>query len=86
MRPELTLYGRRECHLCQDMAASLDELRVELGFDYAVVDVDDEPALAERYGPLVPVLSLDGEPICHYFLDLPALKARLAAVAAARSE
>ncbi len=85
MGPVLTLYGRRDCHLCQDMAASLDELRTELGFDYALVDVDEDPSLAERYGTLVPVLSLDGEPICHYFLDLPALKARLGVAAATRS-
>lgn len=67
------------------MAAGLDELKPELGFDYEAVDVDDDPALAERYGHLVPVLSLGEQPICHYFLDLPALKARLAAVGSART-
>lgn len=83
--PFLTMYGRPECHLCQDMAAGLDELKAELGFDYEAVNVDDDPVLAERYGELVPVLTWGEEAICHYFLDLPALKARLAAAGSARS-
>lgn len=84
-RPLLTLYARPECHLCQDMAASLDDLKAELGFGYVMVDVDDDPALARRYGHLVPVLAWGEEAICHYFLDPAALQDRLAAARAARS-
>jgi hypothetical protein len=39
--------------------------------------VDDHPALAERYSALVPVLALGDQAICHYFLDLAALKLAL---------
>jgi hypothetical protein len=59
------------------MAAILEEMQAELGFDWDAIDVDEDPVLAEKYGGLVPVLTLDGEAICHYFLDLPALKSRL---------
>ena len=43
-----------------------------------MVDVDRDPALEEKWGDKVPVL-LDGErEICHYFLDVEAVEARLA--------
>jgi glutaredoxin len=75
----LTLYGRTYCHLCEDMAAALRELREPLGFTLEIVDVDADPATEARYGDLVPVLTdPQGEEICHYFLDIGALQARLA--------
>jgi len=75
----LTLYGRTYCHLCEDMLRALERLQDELDFSVETVDVDADPALELRYGELVPVLvSPDGREICHYFLDLTALKDRLA--------
>ena len=75
----LVLYGRVGCHLCEDMALALEEFRQALQFDVTVVDVGEDPALRERYGTLVPVLALGEREICHYFLDLEALKAVLGA-------
>jgi len=48
-----------------------------LGVKFAEFDVDADPALAERYGRKVPVLT-DGEgrEICHARLDAQALRAR----------
>lgn len=79
MTVRLTLYGRTYCHLCSDMAEALEPLREALGFSVAVVDVDADPALEARFGELVPVLA-DPEDveICHYFLDIAALRSRLA--------
>jgi len=75
----LTLYGRTYCHLCEDMLRSLESLQDELQFSVETVDVDADPALESRYGEFVPVLvGPDGREICHYFLDLTALKDRLA--------
>lgn len=75
----LLLYGRSYCHLCQDMAVALRGLQERLDFSFEVVDVDADPATEARYGELVPVLTdLHGEEICHYFLDIAALEARLA--------
>lgn len=73
----LTLYGRYGCHLCEDMRLHLEELRGELAFDLELVDVDADPALAARYGTLVPVLADGDQEICHYFLDLVALRDRV---------
>ncbi|MDD5329576.1 MAG: glutaredoxin family protein [Sulfuricella sp.] len=71
----LTVYSREYCHLCHDMIAALDALRSAYPFSLQVVDVDDDEALEQRYGHLVPVLVANGEEICHYHLDPAALAA-----------
>lgn len=83
---DLILYGRPGCHLCDDMRAGLQELQSELGFRVIEIDVDRDPELARRYGHLVPLLALDGEEICHYFLDVQALRDRLSAARASRTQ
>jgi len=74
----LTVYGREYCHLCSDMVEALEALRGRYAFTLEVVDVDEDEALEQRYGSLVPVLAADGEEICHYFLDPAALDAYFA--------
>jgi glutathione S-transferase len=75
----LTLYARAYCHLCEDMAAALGPLGAELEFSFVEVDVDADPLLEARYGDKVPVLvDAHGREICHYFLDVEALRRRIA--------
>lgn len=74
----LTLYVRHGCHLCEDMLAVLDSFADELAFTVTTIDIDRNPALRARYDTLVPVLALEDRQICHYFLDLDALKRTLA--------
>jgi len=74
---KLAVLSRGYCHLCHQMIAELEQLRARHDFTIDVVDVDREPALEEKWGDKVPVL-LDGNlEICHYFLDLEAVEARL---------
>ena len=78
IRPKLTLLGREYCHLCSDMLAALRQLQGRYDFDIEVVDVDRDPRLEEAWGDKVPVL-LDGErELCHYYLDVDVVDARLA--------
>ncbi len=77
-----TLYSRSYCHLCQDMLDALNALQTpEKPFTVEVIDVDADEALVARFDELVPVLFADlAQPeICHYFLDLPKVRALLAA-------
>ena len=78
--PLLTVYGREYCHLCHDMVAALEEIQTTLAFNLDIIDVDKDPQLEQIYGQLVPVLVADGEEICHYFLDRPALDAYFAKI------
>jgi glutaredoxin len=72
--PELRLYYREGCHLCDAMLQALRGLQPRLGFELRLVDVDADPALARRYDEWVPVLCLSGREICHYRLDEAALQ------------
>lgn len=71
----LTVYGREYCHLCHDMVAALDALRPVYAFTLEMIDVDEDMALEQRYGHLVPVLVANGEEICHYHFDPAAFAA-----------
>ncbi|MDP1653105.1 MAG: glutaredoxin family protein [Rhodocyclaceae bacterium] len=77
-KPVFSLYGRKYCHLCEDMLAALETLRGEFSFEVTVVDVDTDPVLEERYDELVPVLTLGDAEICHYFLDVAKVREVLA--------
>ena len=73
----LTLYERSGCHLCDDMVSTLSEWQTELGFEVERVDIDASPHLVARYDTRVPVLAYGSIEICHYFLDLAALRRAL---------
>ena len=75
--PRLTLYGRRGCHLCEDMASALRVLQRDQAFDFEIVDVDADPRLARRYGERVPVLAHEARVLSEARLDIPAVTAFL---------
>jgi len=41
--------------------------------DWREIDIDRDPALVRLYDSKVPVLCLEDQEICHYFLDSDAL-------------
>jgi thioredoxin-like negative regulator of GroEL len=77
----LTLYGRRDCHLCHEMRAVVEAVVGERPGAVVIeeVDVDDDPALAARVGADVPVLLVNGREAFRHRLTADALRARLAA-------
>ena len=67
----LRLYGRRHCHLCEEMAEALRRR----GVAFEEVDVDSSAELKERYGRFVPVLAdAQGKELCRYRLNDAALQ------------
>lgn len=74
----LDVVVRRDCSLCADMLFTLAELQADYHYQLRQLDVDADPVLLQRYDILVPVLLLDGAEVCHYFLDLVALREALA--------
>ncbi|MFC6616838.1 glutaredoxin family protein [Deinococcus radiophilus] len=78
--PQITLYTRESCKLCQQAEARL----LAWGFDLRQVDIAGDDKLIARYGHHVPVLTLDtpqGERTLHRGplerSSMPALKLRL---------
>ncbi len=60
MPERLTLITRPGCHLCEQAAAVLDEVRAETGVGWAERSVDEDIELEREYGDRLPVLLLDG--------------------------
>ena len=73
----LTLYTRAECPLCDDMQLALRPYLERYPLELCRVDIDRDPELQHLHGARVPVLALEGRELCHWFLDEPALLARL---------
>lgn len=74
--PELIVYTRRGCHLCELLIEELaplirDRVKIE------VRDVDAEAAWRDRYGLRVPVIEAEGRTLCEYHLDRARLTAYL---------
>jgi glutaredoxin len=58
MKARVTLYERRDCHLCEEVRQVMDAL---IGPDrYERVDIDASDELVVRYGFRVPVVAVDG--------------------------
>jgi hypothetical protein len=56
---------------------ALEALRQELGFELRERDIDADEALQRAYFERIPVIALDGEELCDYFLDEALLRERL---------
>ena len=70
--PELVVYSRPGCHLCEILIEELLPL-VRGTASVSVRDIDDDPALVESYGLRIPVVVLGGREICQYELDRAAV-------------
>ncbi|MBZ0093265.1 MAG: glutaredoxin family protein [Sulfuricellaceae bacterium] len=77
-KPLLTLYGRKDCHLCDEMIAALQRLPGIHDFLLEIVDIDSDPELEEMFGLKVPVLMANERELGHYFLDQAVLDAYFA--------
>ena len=71
------VYVRKHCHLCEDMIADLRSWDGEFPFSLEICDVDVAVETQRLYGEKVPVLLVDDEEICHYYLNPSALSAAL---------
>ena len=66
----LLLLTREECELCEQMAAALSALAQRVALPpLSSADVDSDAHWQRRYGLKVPVLLLDGTPVCRTRLD-----------------
>lgn len=58
--PDVVLYTRQGCRLCTHARDALRRLARDVEFELRVVDIDDDPELAARYGESVPVVAVEG--------------------------
>jgi len=71
------LFTRRGCHLCDDAKAELQQLARGLTFQLVETDVDQDFALQQAYGTLVPVVTVNGQRASVLRLNIGAVRAAL---------
>jgi glutaredoxin len=56
----VTVYSRKNCHLCDVAMESLESVKVELDFEIEKIYIDGNTDLTNKYGEEVPVIHIDG--------------------------
>lgn len=79
--PQVVLYGRDGCHLCDQARDALLALRAD-GHEFAMheVDIESDPDLLRRNLERIPVIVIDGQEVCELGFDRGAVRARLASL------
>jgi Glutaredoxin-like domain (DUF836) len=75
----LTLITRRDCHLCEEMAAVIEHVAPRFDVVVEARDVDADPDLRVRYSDDVPVLLIGGRKAFKYRVSVADLTRRLRA-------
>jgi glutaredoxin len=73
----VTVYSKPDCHLCADAMSVLRRLQQELAFALDERDISSDEVLHRAYFERIPVVVLDGEELCEYFVDEALLRERL---------
>jgi hypothetical protein len=56
----IVLYGKPDCHLCEQAEAIVGRVTAELGVSWDRVDIRSTPALFERFKYRIPVIEIGG--------------------------
>jgi glutaredoxin len=67
--PEVVLYTRARCHLCEEAKEQLRALRQHAAFELREIDIDSDPELQRRYNDEVPVIFIHGRKAFKYRVD-----------------
>jgi len=61
--------GRPGCHLCEQAEQVVAEVCGQLGVDYEVLSIEDDPMLADEFAEFIPVTLVDGARHDFYRVD-----------------
>jgi glutathione S-transferase len=79
--PRVTLYGRPDCHLCDEAREALAELRAAgVDFELHEVDIDGDDALLRSHLERIPVVEVEGEEVSELVFDRDAVRTALGAI------
>ena len=76
-KAKLILYGREECHLCEQMVEEINQFKTryvwQMKLDIIYIDIDSDSKLVELYNQRVPLLiekkNNTIKELCEYFFD-----------------
>jgi glutaredoxin len=69
MPPVVTLYGKPDCHLCDEARAVVLAVREEREFELREVDISRDRELLRGYGERIPVVAVDGRERFQFHVD-----------------
>ena len=75
--PEVTLFGKPGCHLCDEARDLVRRVCDGRAVELREIDITLDPTLNREYGERIPVLVLNGEELFEYFVDEGVLVERL---------
>ena len=67
--PLVTMYSRRNCHLCEVAKEVVESARNEADFEFEVVFIDGDAGLEKEYGEEVPVTLINGKRHDYFRVD-----------------
>ena len=73
----VTVYSRKNCHLCDVAVEKLETVKVELNFEIEKIYIDGETELTNKYGEEVPVIHIDGKHHDIFRVDLERFRSSL---------
>ena len=76
----VVLYGKADCHLCDDARAVLERVQADVPFELVERDIERDDALHRRYLERIPVVEVAGEEAFQFFVEEAELRRRLAIV------
>lgn len=76
-RTRVLLYTRPGCHLCEEAKREIAAAGCAELYELEEINIDDDPALAERYGWEIPVVTINGIKAFKHRLTAVEFKSRL---------
>ena len=73
----VTVYSRKNCHLCDVAVEKLETVKVELNFEIEKIYIDGDTELTSKYGEEVPVIHIDGKHHDMFRVDLERFRSSL---------
>lgn len=77
MMPKLALYSRKDCCLCAEMKAVIDEIAAKIPVEIDEIDIDQSIELRAQFGEEIPVLYIDGRKAFKFRVTTKQLETRL---------
>ncbi len=79
--PQVVLYGRPGCHLCEEALAGLVGIHADgIVFELVEIDIESDERLHRELLELIPVIEVNGVRTSELVPDLDAVRSRLATV------
>ncbi len=65
----VTIYSKKDCHLCDIAKETLLKVQQELPFSLNEIDIEKDKTAFEKYKYLIPVIEIDGEKVFNYRIN-----------------